>query len=90
MGESAVPANWDPYTQEGGDYLEIKKEMDSSSMKQHLRTSYVNYWTLTYQALPTVADEASTSLPPMADSEATPVSPMGDSEVARMPIAIGF
>nr|XP_010973713.1 bile salt-activated lipase [Camelus dromedarius] len=90
VGESAVPANWDPYTQEGGDYLEIKKEMDSSSMKQHLRTSYVNYWTLTYQALPTVADEASTSLPPMADSEATPVSPMGDSEVARMPIAIGF
>ncbi|XP_057576530.1 bile salt-activated lipase [Hippopotamus amphibius kiboko] len=100
-GESAVPTNWDPYTLEGGNYLEINKKMDDSSMKQHLRTNYLQYWTLTYQALPTVTGEGATPAPPEGDSEATPAPPegdpeatpapsQGDSEVAQMPIVIGF
>uniref|UniRef100_A0A8D2DGE0 Carboxyl ester lipase n=1 Tax=Sciurus vulgaris TaxID=55149 RepID=A0A8D2DGE0_SCIVU len=73
MGHSAVPTHWYPYTLEDGNYLEITKKMDSSSMKQHLRTRYLKYWTQTYQALPTVVGEgtapespANGSLPPLA------------------------
>ncbi|XP_065734594.1 bile salt-activated lipase [Phocoena phocoena] len=101
MGHSPVPTHWDPYTLEGGNYLEINKKMDGSSMKQHLRTNYLQYWNVTYQALPTVTgegatptpptgDSEATPTPPAGDSEATPAPPAGDSEVAQMPIVIGF
>ncbi|XP_027725445.1 bile salt-activated lipase [Vombatus ursinus] len=57
MGDSAVPTQWDPYTAENGSYLEITKTMDTKSMKQHLRTSFLQFWVLTYQALPSVTGE---------------------------------
>lgn len=43
MGHSPVPTHWDPYTLESGNYLEINKKMDGSSMKQHLRADYLQY-----------------------------------------------
>ncbi|EUB53859.1 Bile salt-activated lipase [Echinococcus granulosus] len=87
MGHSAVPTHWDPYTRENGNYLEINKKMDSSSMKQHLRTNFLRYWTLTYQALPTVTDQGAAPVPPTDDSEAAPVPPTDDSEAAPSPPA---
>uniref|UniRef100_A0A8C3W0W0 Carboxylic ester hydrolase n=1 Tax=Catagonus wagneri TaxID=51154 RepID=A0A8C3W0W0_9CETA len=101
MGQSSVPTHWDPYTLESGSYLEITKDMGSSSMKQHLRASYLRYWATTYQELPTVADAGAIPVPPTGDSEATPAPPTGDSEaapapptsdaeVAQMPVVIGF
>ncbi|KAK1334019.1 hypothetical protein QTO34_005018 [Cnephaeus nilssonii] len=100
-GHSAVPTQWDPYTQENGNYLEINKKMDGQSLKQHLRSSYLQYWTQTYQALPTVTGDGSTPLPPSDDTEAIPClhrttlrPPLGlstgDSEGAQMPTAMGF
>ncbi|XP_054582941.1 bile salt-activated lipase-like [Eptesicus fuscus] len=71
-GHSAVPTQWDPYTQENGNYLEINKKMDGQSLKQHLRSSYLQYWTQTYQALPTVTGDGAAPLPPSDDSEAVP------------------
>ncbi|KAK1334020.1 hypothetical protein QTO34_005019 [Cnephaeus nilssonii] len=71
-GHSAVPTQWDPYTQENGNYLEINKKMDGQSLKQHLRSSYLQYWTHTYQALPTVTGDGAAPLPPSDDSEAIP------------------
>uniref|UniRef100_A0A8C2VH76 Carboxylic ester hydrolase n=1 Tax=Chinchilla lanigera TaxID=34839 RepID=A0A8C2VH76_CHILA len=99
-GHSAVPTHWYPYTMEDGNYLEITKKMDSSSMKQHLRTNFLHFWTLTYQELPTAVDEA-LPVPPLDDSEAAPVPPADGSEAApvppaddslapQMPAAIGF
>lgn len=85
MGHSPVPTHWDPYTLEGGNYLEINKKMDGSSMKQHLRTNYLQYWTVTYQALPTVTGEGATPTPPTGDSEATPAPPTGYSEATPAP-----
>ncbi|KAF6123586.1 carboxyl ester lipase [Phyllostomus discolor] len=85
MGNLAVPTHWDPYTLENGNYLEINKEIDSSSMKQHLRGDYLQYWTLTYQALPTVTEDEPTPEPPEGDSEAAPAPPTGDSEAAPAP-----
>ncbi|XP_077003579.1 bile salt-activated lipase [Tamandua tetradactyla] len=87
MGYSTVPTHWYPYTVENGNYLEITKKIDSSSMKQHLRTNYLRYWTLTYQALPTVADGEVAPAPPAGDSEAAPAPPAGDSEAAPAPPA---
>ncbi|XP_059958412.1 bile salt-activated lipase [Mesoplodon densirostris] len=87
MGHSPVPTHWDPYTLESGNYLEINKKMDGSSMKQHLRTNYVQYWTVSYQALPTVLDSEATPAPPAGDSEATPAPPAGDSEATPAPTA---
>ena len=80
MGHSAVPTHWYPYTLESGNYLEINKNMDGSSMKQHLRNNYLQYWTVTYQALPTETGEGATPAPPTGDSEATSVPATGDSE----------
>ncbi|KAK1334018.1 hypothetical protein QTO34_005017 [Cnephaeus nilssonii] len=71
-GHSAVPTQWDPYTQENGNYLEINKKMNGQSLKQHLRSSYLQYWTHTYQALPTVTGDGATPLPPSDDTEAVP------------------
>ncbi|XP_012599515.2 bile salt-activated lipase [Microcebus murinus] len=85
MGNSAVPTHWEPYSPENGNYLEITKKIDGSSMKRHLRTSYLRYWTLTYQALPTVAGDGAAPEPPTSDSEAAPAPPTGDSEAAPAP-----
>ncbi|XP_006894470.1 PREDICTED: bile salt-activated lipase-like [Elephantulus edwardii] len=101
VGHSAVPAHWDPYTLENDNYLEINNKIDSNSMKQHLRSNYLQYWALIYQALPTVTtgeaspvpptdDSEVAPLPPEDDSEAVPEPPTGDSEDAQMPIVIGF
>lgn len=85
MGHSAVPTHWDPYTTESGNYLEINKKMDGNSMKQNLRTNYLRYWTLTYQALPTVAGEGAAPTPPAEDPEAAPAPPAQDPEAAPVP-----
>ncbi|XP_036769924.2 bile salt-activated lipase [Manis pentadactyla] len=87
MGHSAVPTHWDPYTMESGNYLEINKKMDGNSMKQHLRSNYLRYWTLTYQALPTVAGEGAAPAPPVEDPEAAPAPPAEDPEAAPAPPA---
>ncbi|XP_054582939.1 bile salt-activated lipase [Eptesicus fuscus] len=84
-GHSAVPTQWDPYTQENGNYLEINKKMDGQSMKQHLRSSYLQYWTQTYQALPTVTGDGAAPLPPSDDSDTAPVPPSDDSDAAPVP-----
>ncbi|ELK07322.1 Bile salt-activated lipase [Pteropus alecto] len=84
MGHLSVPTRWEPYTLESGNYLEIKK-MNDISVKQHLRTSYLRYWTLTYQALPTVNGEGATPTPPTNDSDVTPATPTDDSEVTPAP-----
>uniref|UniRef100_A0A8C6RJ76 Carboxylic ester hydrolase n=1 Tax=Nannospalax galili TaxID=1026970 RepID=A0A8C6RJ76_NANGA len=101
VGHSPVPTHWYPYTTEDGNYLEITKTMTSSSMKEHLRTKYLNYWSLTYEVLPTVVNDQDRPVPPEDDSEAVPVPPTddaqaapvpptGDSVEALMPAAIGF
>ncbi|KAM6182699.1 bile salt-activated lipase [Erethizon dorsatum] len=100
MGHSAVPTHWYPYTMEDGNYLDITSTIGSSSMKQHLRTTFLQFWTLTYQELPTVHQQA-TPVPPAEDSEAVPlppaegsedapVPPADDSPAPQMPVAIGF
>jgi bile salt-stimulated lipase len=86
---------------ENGSYLEINKEMDSQSMKEHLRSKYLQYWALTYKQLPTVIGEEAVPVPPTDDSQAAPVPPADDSEAApvppaddsqgaQMPVVIGF
>ncbi|XP_054440793.1 bile salt-activated lipase [Pteronotus mesoamericanus] len=84
MGHLAVPTHWDPYTLENGEYLEINKNIDDKSMKQHLRSNYLQYWTLTYQELPTVTEDGTAPAPPTDDSEAAPAPPT-DSEAAPVP-----
>ncbi|XP_046954149.1 bile salt-activated lipase [Lynx rufus] len=85
MGHSAVPTHWDPYTVESDNYLEINRKMDGRSMKQHLRTNYLRYWTLTYQALPTMTGDGAAPAPPSGDSDAAPAPPSGDSDAAPAP-----
>ncbi|XP_006894492.1 PREDICTED: bile salt-activated lipase-like [Elephantulus edwardii] len=88
MGHLAVPTHWDPYTLENDNYLEINNKIDRNSMKQHLRSNYLQYWALTYQALPTVTDEDTSPVPPTDDSGVTPlppVPPTGDSEATPVP-----
>ncbi|XP_070286474.1 bile salt-activated lipase-like [Myotis yumanensis] len=70
QGHMAVPTQWEPYTQENDNYLEINNKMDGQSMKQHLRSSYLQYWTQTYQALPTVNGEVAGPVPFLDDSGA--------------------
>ncbi|XP_042537034.1 bile salt-activated lipase [Dipodomys spectabilis] len=104
MGHSPVPTHWYPYTMENGNYLEITKKMNSQSMKEHLRTKYVQYWNTTYQELPTMPPEDNSQaapVPPVDDSQAAPVPPVDDSQTAPeppadnpegapMPVVIGF
>ncbi|XP_036073986.1 bile salt-activated lipase [Rousettus aegyptiacus] len=85
MGPLAVPTRWHPYTPESGDYLEITKKMDNSSMKQHLRTSYLRYWTLTYWALPTVNGEGASPAPPTDGPDVTPAPPTDGPDVTPAP-----
>ncbi|XP_009664053.1 general transcription factor 3C polypeptide 5 isoform X1 [Struthio camelus] len=51
-GYSEVPINWLPYTLENSYYLEINNNMDYNSVKQNLRSPYVNFWYSVYQNLP--------------------------------------
>lgn len=51
-GDSKVPVTWPAYTTEGGYYLEINNKINSDSVKQNLRTQYVNYWNSVYLNLP--------------------------------------
>lgn len=98
MGNSAVPTHWYPYTLENGNYLNITKSITSTSMKQHLRAKFLQYWAVTYEVLPTVTDGQGTLPPPEDDSEAVPVPPVDDSQAApvsptdeaQMPVVIGF
>ncbi|XP_059514390.1 LOW QUALITY PROTEIN: bile salt-activated lipase-like [Myotis daubentonii] len=90
QGHSAVPTQWEPYTQENGNYLEINNKMDGQSMKQHLRSSYLQYWTQTYQALPTVTEDGANLVPYSDNSETSPEPPTGDSEGPYMHADIGF
>ncbi|KAM7092315.1 bile salt-activated lipase [Molossus nigricans] len=85
MGHSSVPTQWDPYTLENDNYLEINKKMDGTSLKQHLRSNYLQYWAETYQALPTVTEDGIGPKPPTGDSEAAPEPPKGDSKSAPEP-----
>ncbi|KAG8509448.1 Bile salt-activated lipase [Galemys pyrenaicus] len=100
MGHSAVPTHWDPYTTENGNYLDINSKINANSMKQNLRTEFLHFWTLTYQALPTVNGE---EVVPPEDTEAAPVPPEAvpvppedapvppeDGDRAHMPKVIGF
>ncbi|XP_036185127.1 LOW QUALITY PROTEIN: bile salt-activated lipase-like [Myotis myotis] len=88
QGHMAVPTQWEPYTQENGNYLEINNKMDGQSMKQHLRSNSLQYWTQTYQALPTVNEDEAGPVPALDDAEASPEPPTGDSEGAQMSAAI--
>ncbi|NP_001013015.1 bile salt-activated lipase precursor [Gallus gallus] len=54
-GNSEVPITWPPYTTEGGYYLEINNKINYNSVKQNLRTPYVNYWNSVYLNLPLIA-----------------------------------
>ncbi|EHA98727.1 Bile salt-activated lipase [Heterocephalus glaber] len=83
MGHSAVPTHWYPYTTENGNYLNITSTLDSSSMKEHLRTKFLQFWALTYQALPTVAE--ATPVPLVDDFEGVPLPPTDGSEAAPAP-----
>ncbi|NXC45717.1 CEL lipase, partial [Penelope pileata] len=56
QGNSEVPITWLPYTTEGGYYLEINDDINYDSVKQNLRSPYVNYWNAVYQKLPLVAN----------------------------------
>ncbi|XP_030623829.1 bile salt-activated lipase-like [Chanos chanos] len=51
-GGSTVPVTWPTYTTSGLKYLEINSRMSSSSVKQRLRTHYVQYWTTNYSRFP--------------------------------------
>ncbi|KFO31952.1 bile salt-activated lipase [Fukomys damarensis] len=89
VGHSAVPTHWYPYTTEKGNYLDITSTLDSSSMKEHLRTKFLQFWTLTYQALPTVHQQMS-PVPAADDSESAPMSRADLSQARQMSIAFGF
>ncbi|XP_072209203.1 bile salt-activated lipase [Excalfactoria chinensis] len=54
-GYSKVPVNWPPYTTDSGYYLEINNKLNDNSVKQNLRTPFVNYWNSVYLKLPLVA-----------------------------------
>lgn len=51
-----MPVNWPPYTNEGSYYLEINNKINADSVKQNLKTRYVNFWNSVYQNLPQVAN----------------------------------
>lgn len=83
VGHSSVPARWEPYTLQNREYLEINNKINSNSMKRDLKSNFLQFWIQTYQALPTVSDDA--TLPPTDDSETAPVPPTDDSEAAPEP-----
>ncbi|KAM6117734.1 bile salt-activated lipase-like isoform 3-T9 [Phoenicopterus ruber ruber] len=56
QGNSEVPVSWPPYTSEGSYYLEINSQISENSVKQHLKTPFVNFWNSVYRNLPLVAN----------------------------------
>ncbi|KAM9324308.1 bile salt-activated lipase [Gastrophryne carolinensis] len=54
QGPSKVPTSWLPYDLNYGQYLEINNSINYKSMKQSLRSPYVNFWVQTYGKLPNV------------------------------------
>ncbi|XP_014728598.1 PREDICTED: bile salt-activated lipase [Sturnus vulgaris] len=55
-GNSEVPVSWPAYTSEGKYYLDINNKMSKSSVKQDLRSEYVNFWNSVYLQMPQVAN----------------------------------
>ncbi|NXI47409.1 CEL lipase, partial [Galbula dea] len=55
-GHSKVPVNWPAYSNDASYYLEINNKMNKKSVKQDLRSQYVNFWNTVYQSLPQVAN----------------------------------
>ncbi|XP_056396113.1 bile salt-activated lipase-like, partial [Hyla sarda] len=53
-GDSEVPTPWLAYNTISGQYLEINNKITYKSMKQGLRSPYVNFWVSTYRSLPNV------------------------------------
>ncbi|KAM9360737.1 bile salt-activated lipase-like [Symphorus nematophorus] len=53
-GDSKVPVPWPAFTKHHRPYLTINHKMTKSSVSFDLRSEYVDYWTKTYSALPTV------------------------------------
>lgn len=51
-GESSVPIGWVPYDSHDRHYLEINSDINYDSVKQGLRSSYVQFWTVAYHNLP--------------------------------------
>ncbi|XP_064379864.1 bile salt-activated lipase-like [Dromaius novaehollandiae] len=49
-GYSEVPIVWLPYTLENSYYLEINSDINDSSVKQDLRSPYVNFWYSFYKS----------------------------------------
>ena len=55
-GNSEVPVTWPPYSNEGTYYLEINNKMNQNSVKQNLKSRYVDFWNSVYRKLPQVAN----------------------------------
>uniref|UniRef100_A0A672YN75 Carboxylic ester hydrolase n=1 Tax=Sphaeramia orbicularis TaxID=375764 RepID=A0A672YN75_9TELE len=53
-GDSRVPAPWPAFTKYHRPYLTINHKISKSSVSYDLRSTYVDYWTTTYSALPSV------------------------------------
>lgn len=51
-----MPVTWPPYTNEASHYLEINNKMNQNSVKQNLKSRYVNFWNSVYRSLPQVAN----------------------------------
>lgn len=87
-----MPAHWEPYTLENGNYLEINKQTSKDSRGQYLRPSFLKFWTTTYQQLPTVIgnDPGLVLVPPTDDPEAGFTPPADLLVDAQAPVAIGF
>ncbi|XP_009894503.2 bile salt-activated lipase [Dryobates pubescens] len=57
-GESKVPVNWPPYSEKSAYYLEINNKIGKNSVKQDLRSKYVDFWYTVYRGLPLVTDNS--------------------------------
>ncbi|XP_035246852.1 bile salt-activated lipase-like [Anguilla anguilla] len=53
-GESDVPVAWPRFTGSEHQYLEINEKMNRDSVRQKLRTRFVQFWSQTYALLPTI------------------------------------
>uniref|UniRef100_A0A6I8MXN7 Carboxylic ester hydrolase n=1 Tax=Ornithorhynchus anatinus TaxID=9258 RepID=A0A6I8MXN7_ORNAN len=56
-GHSAVPTKWAAYTDENGNYLEITKNINTNSLKQHLRSNFMTFWSQTFLNLTSVVTD---------------------------------
>ncbi|NXG45307.1 CEL lipase, partial [Psilopogon haemacephalus] len=55
-GYSKVPVTWPAYSENGTYYLEINNKIGKNSVKQGLRSRFVNFWHTVYRSLPQVAN----------------------------------